>query len=66
MPTMVAELYAALMTAGAEESKVREAATAVAKHDADIADIKARLVAVQWAIGYLVAAVTALVLKAFT
>ncbi|MBF0177663.1 MAG: integrase [Magnetococcales bacterium] len=66
MTTMILEVYDALISAGADDTKARSAAEAVAKHDTDIADIKARLVVIQWAVGYLVAAITALVIKAFS
>ncbi|MBF0177609.1 MAG: integrase [Magnetococcales bacterium] len=66
MTTMISEVYDALISAGADDTKARSATEAIAKHDANIVDGKARLVVIQWAVGYLVAAITALVIKAFT
>ena len=43
MSTMNSEVYDALVDAGADEAKAREAAKSVARYDGDIAGIKASL-----------------------
>ena len=62
MSTMNSELYAALVDAGADESKALEAAKSVAQYDSDIghiktslADIKASLRTNQWMFGFTLA-----------
>lgn len=66
MSTMISELYDALLSAGADETKAREAAKAVAQYDKDIAEIKASLMLVKWMIGFNLAFTLAVVLKVFT
>ena len=43
MTTMNAEVYDALVNAGADETKAREAAISVAQYDRDVADIRESL-----------------------
>ena len=43
MSTMNSEVYDALVSAGADETKAREAAKSFARYDTDIAEIKASL-----------------------
>ena len=66
MSTMIAELYDALLSAGADEAKAREAAQAVAQYDKDIAEIKAGLMLLKWMIGFNLAFTFAVVWKVFT
>ena len=72
MSTMNSEVYDALIDAGADESKAREAAKSVAQYDTDIsdirpslADIKASLRIIQWMFGFTLAFVVALTWRAF-
>ena len=72
MSTMNSEIYDALIDAGANESKAREAAKSVARYDTDIsdirpslADINASLRIIQWMFGFTLAFVVALTWSAF-
>ena len=72
MSTMNSEVYDALVSAGADEAKAREAAKSVAQYDRDIsdirtslADIKASLRVIQWMFGFTLAFVVALTWRAF-
>ena len=58
MPTMISEVYDALLDAGASEEKARKAAEAVAAYDQRFAGIETRLVElggrvslIQWMLG---------------
>ena len=58
MPTMISEVYDALLEAGASEDKARKAAEAVAAYDQRFAGIETRLVElsgrvslIQWMLG---------------
>ena len=62
---MNSEVYDALLSAGADEAKAREAAKSVARHDADIAEIKASLLLLKWMVGFILAFVVALTWRAF-
>jgi len=78
MATMVSEVYDALVEAGASQEKARKAAEAVANYDGRIGDIrgdvgevkqelasvKADLSLLKWMIGFVLAGVAALVLRA--
>ena len=66
------KLHDALLSAGADEAKAREAAKSVARYDSDIgdiktglADIKASLRIIQWMFGFTLAFVVALTWQAF-
>ena len=59
MSTMNSEVYDALVDAGADETKGREAAKSVARYDSDLAEIKASLLAVKWIVGFVLAFVVA-------
>ena len=48
MSTMNSEVYDALVDAGADEAKAREAAKSVARYDNDVAEIKASLLPLEW------------------
>ncbi len=65
MSTMNSEVYGALMDAGADETKAREAAKSVARHDTDIAEIKASLLLLKWMSGFILAFVVALAWRVF-
>ncbi len=66
MTTMISEVYDALISAGADEEKAREAAKAVAQYDKDIAEIKASLMLVKWMVGFNLAFTLAVLWKAFS
>ena len=65
MSTMNSEVYDALVSAGADETKAREAAKSVAQYDSDIAEIKASLLVLKWMVGFVLAFVVALVWRDF-
>ena len=66
MTTMNSEVYDALVDAGADETKAREAAKSVAQYDSDIAEIKASLLLLKWMVGFVLAFVLALTWHTFT
>ena len=65
MTTMNSDVYDALIDAGADEAKAREAAKSVAQEDSDIAEIKASLLVLKWMVGFVLAFVVALVWRHF-
>ena len=65
MTVMVAELYDALLSAGADDTKAKQAAAALANYDSRFAKIETDLAVMKWMLGLLVAGVTALIMKAF-
>ena len=65
MSTMNSEIYDALIDAGADEAKAREAAKSVAQYDTDSAEIKASLLVLKWMTGFTLAFVAALTWRAF-
>lgn len=65
MSTMNSEIYDALLDAGADETKAREAAKSVAQYDSHIAEIKASLLLLKWMVGFTLAFVVALVWRTF-
>ena len=65
MSTMNSELHAALIGAGADDDKAREAAKSVARYDGDIAEIKASLLLVKWMVGFTLAFVVAISVQLF-
>ena len=62
---MNSEVYDALIDAGADETKAREAAKSVAQDDTDIAEIKASLLVLKWMSGFILAFVVALAWRVF-
>ena len=80
MSTMNSEVYAALIDAGADQTKAIEAAKSVAQYDRDIgdireslsdlktsvADIRGSLRIMQWMFGFTLAFVVALTFHTFT
>lgn len=65
MSTINSEFYAALIDAGADETKARKAAKSVVRNDSDIAEIKASLLLLKWMVGITLAFVVALTWRAF-
>ena len=65
MSTMNSEVYDALVSAGADETKAREAAKSVARYDTDIPEIKASLLLLKWMVGFTLAFVVALTWRVF-
>ena len=65
MSTMNREVYDALLSAGADETKAREAAKSVARYDTDIAEIKASLLLLKRMVGFTLAFVVALTWRVF-
>ena len=62
---MIREVYDALIDAGADEAKAREAAKSVARNDTDIAEIKANLLLLKWMVSFTLAFVVALTWRVF-
>ena len=65
MSGMNSEVYAALVYAGADEDKAREAAKSVARHDVDIAEMKASLLLIKWMVAFSLAFSTAILWRVF-
>lgn len=65
MSMMIRKVYDALIDAGADETKAREAANSVARNDTDITEIKASLLLLKWMVGFTLAFVVALTWRAF-
>ena len=65
MSTMNSEVYDALIDAGADETKAREAAKSVVRYDTEIAEIKASLLLLKWMSGFILAFVVALAWRVF-
>ena len=60
MSTMNSEVYDALIDAGADETKAREAAISIAQYDSDLAEIKASLLVLKWMVSFVLAFVVAM------
>ena len=65
MSTMNTEVYDALIDAGADETKAREAAKSVVQYDTDIAEMKASLLVLKWMVGFVLAFVVAMAWRMF-
>jgi hypothetical protein len=72
MTTMLSEVYDALIEAGASQEKARKAAEAVAGYENKFANIdmklpkvEGELALIKWMIGFVLAGVAALILRAF-
>ena len=65
MGTMNSEVHDALLSAGADETRAREAAKSVVHYDTDIAGIKASLLLLKWMVGFTLAFVIALTWRVF-
>ena len=62
MTTMIAEVYDAFKSAGAEDDKARAAATAIADYQRDIADLKGDMKLIKWIVGFNLAFAVTIVL----
>ena len=65
MSTMNSEGYDALVDAGADQAKAREAAKSVVRYDSDVAEIKASLLLLKWMAGFTLAFVVVLAWRVF-
>ena len=65
MSTMNSEVYAALIDAGADDEKAREAAISVVRYDGYVAEIKASLLLLKWMVGFTLAFVVAMTWRVF-
>ena len=65
MTVMVAKLYDALLSAGADDAKAKQAAAALANYDSRFSRIEPDLAVMKWMLGLLVAGTVALLMKAF-
>lgn len=52
MTTMIAEVYDAFKSAGADEDKALAAASAIADYQRDIAELKGDVKLVKWIVGF--------------
>jgi hypothetical protein len=65
MTTMIAEVYEAFRSAGAEDDKARAAASAIAEYNRDIGEIKSNLALLKWMVGFNLAFTLAVVWRVF-
>ncbi|MDE0396052.1 MAG: integrase [Gammaproteobacteria bacterium] len=65
MNAMNTEVYDALVDAGADETKAREAAKSVARYDSDLDAIKASLLGIKWMVGFVLAFIVAMTWQVF-
>lgn len=65
MTTMIAEVYEAFRSAGAEDDKARAAASAIAEYNRDIGEIKANLALLKWMVGFNLAFTFAVLWRVF-
>ena len=63
MSTMNAEIYTALIDAGASENKAKDAAKSVVDYQQDINGVRADLKLIKWGIGLIIAAEILPILK---
>jgi hypothetical protein len=63
---MIAEVYDAFNSAGAEDDKARAAAQAIAEYSRDIMELKSSLTLLKWMVGFNLAFTMAVVWKVFT
>ncbi|EIC19498.1 hypothetical protein [Thiorhodovibrio frisius] len=66
MTTMIAEVYDALVSAGADDTKARDAAKAIADYSRDIAEVKANLALLKWMVGFNLAFTLVMLWKVFS
>lgn len=66
MTTMIAEVYDALLSAGANDEKARAAATAIAEYNRDISEVKSNLALLKWMVGFNLAFTLAVLWRIFT
>jgi len=65
MAVMIAEVYEALMEAGASEAKARAAAESLANYESRFSKIEADLLVVKWMLGVVIAGILSLLVKSF-
>ncbi len=65
MTTMIAEVYEAFRSAGAEDDKARAAASAIAEYNRDIGEIRSNLTLLKWMIGFNLAFTLAILWRVF-
>jgi len=65
MTTMIAEVYEAFRSAGAEDDKARAAASAIAEYNRDIGEIKSNLALLKWMVGFNLAFTLAILWRVF-
>ena len=66
MTTIIAEVYDAFKSAGAEDDKARGAAQAIAEYSRDITELTGSLTLRKWMVGFNLAFTMAVVWKVFT
>ena len=65
MTVMIAEVYDAFKSAGAEDDKARKAAEAMASYETRYTEIKGELALLRWMVGVNIGFSAAILLKAF-
>jgi hypothetical protein len=66
MTTMIAEVYDALLSAGADDEKARAAAKAIAEYNRDISESRSNLALLKWMVGFDLAFTMAILWKVFS
>ncbi|HSO83364.1 integrase [Thiocapsa sp.] len=66
MTTMIAEVYDALLSAGADDEKARAAAKAIAEYNRDISELRSNLALLKWMVGFNLAFTMAILWKVFS
>jgi hypothetical protein len=66
MTTMIAEVYDALLSAGADDEKARAAAKAIAEYNRDISELRSNLALLKWMVGFNLAFTMAILWKTFS
>ncbi len=66
MTTMIAEVYDAFVSAGADDQKARAAVQAIAEYNLDITEVKSNLHLLKWMIGFNLAFTMAVVWRVFS
>jgi hypothetical protein len=66
MATMIAEVYDALVSAGAPEEKARRAAEAVANYENRFGKIETDLTLLKWMVGFSLAMTAGVIAKLFS
>jgi hypothetical protein len=65
MAMMLSKTYDALVSAGAPEEKARAAAEELAAYETRFAKIEQDLAIIKWMLGFVIAGVASLIIKAF-
>ncbi|MCH8841522.1 MAG: integrase [SAR324 cluster bacterium] len=65
MSIMIAEVYEALLEAGASESKAKAAAESLAGYENRFAKIEPDLPVIKWMVGAVIAGIISLVIRAY-